>query len=202
MGSCDLITSLLLYRHMIRLRFLMFQIVWLAHTWCTATVSCCSLRLMMTSTLLLNLWLLLAGPLLLLLQLLHLHLLLLASINSLSMVRVIRMEVIPRGDLLRHWHGWRRKDLFLLDCLFLLLLEQFLFFHALATNLNFAETSADILKFEVGAGGRAGVLLVTLLLRIDALVVGEVDIVYSKLWVYVFLFCWFSCHCLLLNPIL
>ena len=140
------------------------------------------------ATRLLHLWLLLAGPLLLLLDLLHLNLLLLASVNSLRMVRVIRVKVVPCGHLLSHGHCRRRKYLFLLDSLFLLLLKQFLLFHALTTQLNFTKTSADIFEFEVSASGRAGVLLITLLLRINSLVVCEVNIV------RIVIFPWFSFH--------
>ena len=144
------------------------------------------------ATRLLHLWLLLAGPLLLLLDLLHLNLLLLASVDSLGMVRVIRVKVVPCGHLLSHGHGRRRKYLFLLDSLFLLLLKQFLLFHALTTQLNFTKTSADIFEFEVSASGRAGVLLITLLLRINTLVVCEVNIV------RIVIFPWFSCHIILI----
>ena len=108
---------------------------------------------------------------------LHLHLLLLARVDSLHVVRVVRVEVVPGGDLLRHRHGRGGEDLLLLHSLLLLLLEQLLLLHALATGENFAQAPTDIFELEVGAGDGACVLLVAFLLSVDALVIGEVDVV-------------------------
>ena len=55
--------------------------------------------------------------------LLHLHLLLLARVDSLRMVRVVRMEVISRSDLIGHRHRRGAEDFFLHGCLLLFLLE-------------------------------------------------------------------------------
>ena len=175
MGTCcHLIASIvLLHLNLIRLRFLVFQIVWAS----------CSLRLMRR--------LLLGLPLLLVLNLLHLHLLLLSGIDSLRMVRVIRVEIVPRCYLFWYRHRTGRKDLFLLHGLLLLLLEQLLFFHALPSSLDLAKAPTDIFKLKVRACDRTRVFLVWFFFSVDAFVVCEVNIV------YIFLFC-FRCHCLVI----
>lgn len=127
--------------------------------------------------------------LVLLLVLLHLNLLLLTSVDSLGMVCVVLVEVIPRGNLLTDRHGRGAEHIRFLFCgLLLLRLERFLLLHALAAGEHFAEPTADVLEFKVRASHRTGVLLVALLLRVDTLVIGKVDIVDFFL-----IFC-FGCH--------
>ena len=87
------------------------------------------------------------------------------------------MEVVSHGDLIRHGQSRGREDFFLFDGLFLFLFQQLLLFHALSTDQNLLEASADIVKFEMGTCDRACVFLITFFFCIDSLVICEVDIV-------------------------
>ena len=136
--------------------------------------------------------LLLAQPLLLLVRL---NLLLLSLVKRLLLLRlaalqVARVEVVSYSDFVGDRHGRGRKDLFLFrsDTLLLLKFQLLGLFHALATRHYSAKAFADVIELEMGPGDWASILLVALLLRVDPLVVGEVDIVDV-----VVIFC-FRCH--------
>ena len=61
--------------------------------------------------------------------------------------------------------------------LLLLLLEHLLLFYAFTACHNLSQSSANIIELKVGTCHGASVLLIAFLLRVDAFVIGEVDII-------------------------
>ena len=83
--------------------------------------------------------------------------------------------MIPRRNLIRDGHGRRRKDLLLFGRL--LRLQLLLLLQPLPANKHLVEALAHIVEFKMGTGYWTGVLRVRVVLCVDALVIGEVNIV-------------------------